>query len=108
MDKEFELKQMPKEDYTSMEKYVLSKLEIAEATIQDLASENLILNERLSKEKHKLTFEEFVRLKTQFIEDMRKLDEAYYKEHNTYRPRSNDIDEFVNWLELGGFEIYVR
>lgn len=108
MDKKLELKLTPKEDYTSMEKYVLSKLEIAEATIQDLASENRILNERLAKEKHKITLKELAQLKKDFIEDMRKLDEAYYKEHNTYRPRSNDIDEFVNWLELGGFEIYVR
>lgn len=108
MDKKLELKLTPKEDYTSMEKYVLSKLEIAEATIQDLASENILLNERLAKEKHKVTLEELMRLRLLFIEEQQRIDEAYYKEHNMYRPHRDMIEDFVNWLEEGGYEIYVR
>lgn len=108
MDKKLELKQMPKEDYTSMEKYVLSKLEIAEKTIQDLMNENIKLNERLSKEKHKVTLEELMRLRLWFIEDMQNLNESYYKEHNEPRPTPDMVEEFINWLEERGYEIYVR
>jgi len=110
MEKEFELPiKAPKEDYTSMEKYVLSKLEIAEKTIQDLASENVLLNKKINAKKHRLNVQQLMQLKTDFMENIRRLDEAYFKEHNTYRPTSNDIlDEFVNWLELGGYEIYVK
>ena len=96
-----------KEDYTSMEKYVLSKLEIAEKTIQDLTSENELLNKKINVEKHRLNVQQFIQLKADFIENMRRLDEAYFKEHNTYRPTSEDIlGEFVNWLELEDYEIY--
>lgn len=110
MEKVFEVtKRKTEEDYTSMEKYVLSKLKIAEKTIQDLASENELLNKKINAEKHKLNVQQLIQLKTDFIENIRRLDEAYFKEHNTYRPTTNDIlDEFVNWLELGGYEIYVK
>lgn len=111
MEKEFELPSITnrkKEDYTSMEKYVLSKLEIAEKTIQDLTSENMRLSGKLTKEKHKLTVQELSKLKTQFIEYQRTLDDEYFKEHNEYRMHVDILEEFVNWLELGGFEIYVK
>ena len=110
MEKEFELPitTTPKEDYTSMEKYVLSKLEIAEKTIQDLASDNMILKNKLATEKHKITVQEAKELRDDFNKYIREKQEAYYKEHNEYAPLGDMLDEFIVWLELGGFEIYVK
>ncbi len=101
--------EITKIDYSSNEKYVLSKLKQAEETIQDLTNENILLNQKLATVKHKITLKELDQLRKDFFEDMDKLDKAYFEEHNTYRPKSNDIlEEFVNWLELGGYEIYIR
>lgn len=109
MEKEFELP-IPKteEDYTSMEKYVLSKLKIAEKAIRDLASENELLNKKINAEKHRLNVQQLQELKIQFMEHQRMLDDEYFQEHNDYRMHTDIFDEFVNWLELGGFEIYVK
>lgn len=111
MEKELELPPITnrkKEDYTSMEKYVLSKLEIAEKTIQDLVNENELLNKKVNTEKHRLTVQQLTQLKKQFLEHTKTLDDEYFKEHNEYRMHVDILEEFVNWLELGGFEVYVK
>lgn len=108
MEKEFEIIKTPKLDYSSNEKYVLSKLEIAEKTIQDLASENELLNKKVNVEKHRLNVQELIQLKIQFMEHQRTLDDEYLKEHNEYRMHTDVLEEFVNWLELGGYEIYAK
>ena len=105
-----EITNKPKENYSSMEKYVLSKLEMAESAIKDLLSENECLNKKLAEEKKKLTVQELKKLKDQFQDYIRKQDQIYFQEHNESKPfYCRDIlEDFVNWLELGGYEIYVK
>lgn len=108
MEKEIELITDKKEDYTSMEKYVLSKLEIAEEKIANLTNENEVLKARLTQDSHKMTVAEFKDLQIKFIKFCKEEEEKYYKEHGEYLNRYDMMTDFVVWLEAGGFEIYVR